>query len=320
MPRSPRTTDPPRSGHTSESRARRGEGRRLARVVHELHPEVSFSRAKRAVADGQVLVDDVPVRDPGALVAEGARVVWRRELPIEREDMVRIELVHADADVAVVVKPAGLLTVPTPEGEKDTLLSRVALAVARRRGERPYVGVVHRLDRDTSGLVVFATRRAALADLQAQLLDRSMGRVYDAVVLGDLAAEAGTIDRTLIGDGVRRRRWVARIGERGKTAVTHWRVVERFGVATRVRVTLETGRTHQIRIHFAAAGFPLVGEPVYRAPGVEPDAIAFGRQALHAGELRFRHPRDGREMVFEAALPEDLERLLAELRRGRMAR
>jgi 23S rRNA pseudouridine1911/1915/1917 synthase len=301
--------------------------RRLARAVQELEAGLSFSRAKRAVLDGQVTVDGEPVRDPGALVPAGAVVSWHRDRPIERQSEERVALVHADADVAVADKPAGLLTVPTPAGERDTLIARVAQALARertaaerKRGVRPHVSVVHRLDRDTTGLVVFALNRPALADLQGQLLDRSMGRGYDAFVLGDVAGEAGTIDRALIGDGVRRRRWVTRPGERGKPAVTHWRVTERFGVATRLRVVLETGRTHQIRIHLAAAGHPVVGEPVYRARGVAPDTIPFPRQALHAAELRFRHPRNGRDLLFTAPLPEDLERLLDGLRRGRMAR
>lgn len=320
---SPTRTRPsriPRTGSATTS------GRRLARAVQALNPELSFSRAKRAVLDGQVTVDGETVRDPGALIPEGALVAWERSRPIEREIDTRLALVYADADVAVVDKPAGLLTVPTSAGERDTLVARVAQALARertaaerRRGERPHVAVVHRLDRDTTGLVVFAVSKLALADLQGQLLDRSMGRGYEAVVLGDVAGEAGTIDRALIGDGIRRRRWVTRPGERGKPAVTHWRVVERFGSATRLRVVLETGRTHQIRIHLAAAGHPVVGEPVYRARGVEPDAIPFPRQALHAVELRFRHPREERDLLFTAPLPEDLAGLLDGLRRGRMA-
>jgi 23S rRNA pseudouridine1911/1915/1917 synthase len=302
----------------SDPQSRRPERRRLARVVQELHPELSFSRAKRAIDAGQVEVDGATVRDPGALVEPAATVVWRRDRPATPAGAIRVELVHHDGDIAVAIKPAGLLTVPTPAREKDTMLSRVALAVARREGSRPFLAVVHRLDRDTSGLVVFAASRPALASLQAQLLDRTMGRQYTAVVAGEMSADAGTFDRALIGDGLRRRRWVTRAGETGKPAVTHWRVVERFAGATRVEVALETGRTHQIRIHFAAAGHPVLGEPVYRAPGIEPPPAAIGRQALHAGRLSFTHPRDRRPLVFEAPLPADLERLLAELRRGRI--
>ncbi len=295
--------------------------RRLARVVQDLHPGTSFTRAKRAVAEGQVLLAGVPNRDPGALVPAGAEVRWDRNRPADRTPPeLRVELRHADDDVAVAVKPAGLLSIPTPEREKDTLLSRLALAVHRKRGERPFLAVVQRLDRDTSGLVVFATSRRGQASLSHQLLNRTMTRVYDAVVEGEMHGEAGTIDAALVGDGVHRRRWVARPGERGKPSVTHWRVIERLAGATRLRVSLETGRTHQIRIHLASIGHPVVGEPVYRAGEEKEPAIDFPRQALHAGELAFSHPADGREMRFEAPPPEDFERLLKRLRRKRSQR
>jgi 23S rRNA pseudouridine1911/1915/1917 synthase len=287
---------------------------RLARLVHELDPTESYSRAKRAVLDGRVTVDGATMRDPGAIVAAGAVVAWDPAQAATREsDVPPIVLLHEDDDVVVAAKPAGLLSMPTPHREKDTLVSRVALAVTKRRGRRPYLAVAHRLDRDTSGLIAVAASRRGLEALQAQLLDRSMTRQYTAIVEGDLTSEAGTFDRALVGDGVRRRRWVARPGERGKPAVTHWRVLRRFGVATLVEVALETGRTHQIRIHFAAAGFPVVGDPVYHAGEGAEKAIDFPRQALHAGELAFLHPADRRPMRFTTPAPPDFERLLERL-------
>jgi 23S rRNA pseudouridine1911/1915/1917 synthase len=289
---------------------------RLARALAARHPETSFSRAKRAIEEGQVSVDGEIVRDPGEWVASAAQIEWLRDRPADRTPArLRIDLVHADPHVAVAVKPAGLLTMPTPDREKDTLLSRLALVVARRKGKRPFLAVVHRLDRDTSGLVAFATSRRGLTSLQSQLADHSMSRVYDAVVAGEVAGEAGTFDQALVGDGVRRKRWVAAAGELGKSAVTHWRVVERLRGATRLQVALETGRTHQIRIHFAAAGHPVLGDTVYFAgAGRPPRRPRLGRLALHAAELSFRHPADGRPMRFTAPLPEELEDLLAELR------
>jgi 23S rRNA pseudouridine1911/1915/1917 synthase len=298
---------------------RREAARRLARVVHSLHPELSFSRAKRAVLDGQVLVDGERVTDPGQLVPAAADVRWVRDLPAGRHAQ-PTALVHADADVAVADKPAGLLSVPTPARERDTLVSRVTLSISRHRGSRTHVSVVHRLDRDTSGLLVFALSRRGLSSLQAQLLDRSLSRIYDALVSGVLPAEAGTVDRALIGDGVRRRRRVVRAGETGKPAVTHWQVTERFADATRVRVSLETGRTHQIRIHLAAAGHPVLGDRVYRAPGRDFVEAPIARQALHATELGFQHPRDDRSMRFRSPPPADFEQLLAALRRGKIGR
>ncbi len=294
---------------------------RLGRVLQALHPELSFSRAKRAILQGQVRVDGELRRDPGLWVEPGQSVVWERDRPVQRTpEALRVELLQADSEVAVCVKPAGLLSMPTPEREKDTLLSRLALAVKRKTGRRPFLAVVHRLDRDTSGLVVFATSRPAQASLQAQLLDRSMSRIYDAVVAGRVEGEAGTFGQALVGDGLKRRRWVVRPGEAGKMAVTHWRVVERLRGATRLRVSLETGRTHQIRIHFAAAGHPVLGERVYRVDEGKRDRSGLSRLALHATELAFRHPADGRPMRFTAPLPEELERLLERLRRGRIAR
>ncbi len=294
---------------------------RLARRVSELYPELTFSQAKRAVEEGRVSIDGAIVQSAGASVPAGAQVLWDRNRPLTRSfQNLRVELLHQDRDVAVANKPAGLLTVPTSDRERATLISRIALAVASRRGERPFVAAVHRLDRDTSGLVVFAISRRALESLSAQLRDRSMTRLYDAVVEGVVDVEAGSFDSALIGDGLRRRRWVVRPGEHGKPAVTHWRVVRRFAEATHVRVALETGRTHQIRIHFAVAGFPVVGDPVYRAGRGAPMRVDFARQALHAAELLFRHPADDQAMRFRVPLPEDMERLLARLARQRSKR
>lgn len=295
---------------------------RLARRVQREHPELSYSRAKRAVEGGQVSVDGAVVSDPGASIAAGSRVLLDLNRPVERAiARPRVELLHVDADVAVAVKPAGLLTQPTTAREKDTLLSRVSLAVARRRDERPYVGVVHRLDKETSGLVVFALSRRALESLQEQLLSRALARVYEAIVEGELERDLGVFDSALVGDGTHRRRWVAREGERGKPALTRWEVIARLGgVATHVRASLETGRTHQIRIHFAAAGHPVLGDRVYRPRHWSEPLVAAPRQALHAGELEFRHPDGGRKLRFTAPLPEDFRALLAKLRRERKRR
>lgn len=302
---------PERAGGPVAPKAPPGH-QRLARLLQSHHPDLSFTRAKEAVAAGQVLVDGAVATDPGAWVAGGAAVDWDPNRPRHRQE--RIEVVHLDADLVVVAKPAGLLTIPTTDGEeRDTLLARVVREL-RRRGERPHVEVVHRLDRETSGLLVFARGRDALHALQAQLLDRSMGRVYTAVVEGEMHNSAGTFDRALVGDGLRTRRWVAGPGQVGKASITHWRVTERFAGATRVEARLETGRTHQIRIHFAAAGHPLLGDAVYRPAGSPPFPLPVPRVALHAGELYLVHPRDGRRERFRLPVPADLEELLERLR------
>ena len=144
-----------------------------------------------------------------------------------------------------------------------------------------------------------------------------MERVYEAIVEGDLARDSGSFDRALVGDGTHKRRWVARPGERGKPAVTHWEVVKRFGVATHVKARLETGRTHQIRIHFAAAGHPVVGERVYRPIRMDEAEIDAPRQMLHAGQIAFSHPSTGRRVKLETPPPADFAAALAALRKWR---
>jgi len=288
---------------------------RLGRAVQGRFPELSFTRAKQEIASGRVRVGGLVVDDPGAWIDPAARLEWLRDAPAGRRAKARaVELAWADEDVVVAVKPAGLLTQPTPAREQDTLLSRVSLELARRReGERGFLAVVHRLDKETSGLVAFAASRRALEALQAELEQHTMHRVYDALVEGSVYEEAGTFAQELIGDGTHRKRWVAKPGERGKPAVTHWRVVRRFPTATRVTVELETGRTHQIRIHFAAAGHPVIGDRVYRPARLPRFPIPFKRLALHAGELAFAHPRGGRPVRVTAPPPEDYQRLLEKL-------
>lgn len=289
------------------------DAERLARRVQREHPELSFSRAKSFIEEGKVRVGGEVERDPGAWIPPATAIDLDPGLPRHGGEG-RVDLVHLDADLVVVAKPAGLLSVPTTLGEeRETLVSRLQKEL-RRRGGASFVAVVHRLDRDTSGLLAFARNLAAQHALQEQLLDHSLGRVYDAVVEGDLAAEAGTFDWPLVGDGVRRRRWVAGAGEEGKWAVTHYRVLERFGIATLVEVRLETGRTHQIRIHFSAAGHPVLGDAVYRPREAGPFPVPVERLALHAGALQLRHPRDGRELRFTAPRPDDFAALVTRLR------
>jgi 23S rRNA pseudouridine1911/1915/1917 synthase len=297
---------------------------RLARRVAADYPELSYTRAKRAVEEGQVTVDGERVADAGAWVHASQQVRWDRNAERERSvESAPVELLHVDADVVVAAKPAGLLTQPTPAREKDTLLGRVSSALARRKAAgsgRPFVSVVHRLDKETSGLVAFAVSRRGLESLQRQLADHSMERIYEALVAGDLERDAGTFDRALVGDGTHRRRWVARHGEQGKPAITHWEVVQRFGVATRVRVRLETGRTHQIRIHFAAAGHPVIGEKVYWPIRMEESEIEAPRQMLHAGEIVFAHPATGKRVRVAWPPPADFAEAIRPLKRQRPRR
>jgi 23S rRNA pseudouridine1911/1915/1917 synthase len=222
-----------------------------------------------------------------------------------------LSILHEDYDCVVVDKPAGLLTLPTAEREKDTLLSRVSLYLQHRYRRRPYVGVAHRLDKDTSGALVFARSRDALHAFQELFRRHGIEREYVALVEGDMPG-AGTLDADLVRDRGDRRRGVARPGQQGRRAVTHYRILERLGRASLVSARLETGRTHQIRVHFAAAGHPVLGDTVYgeRIPG----GGGAPRQMLHARILGFAQPRTGAVVRCEAPLPGDFEKVLAALR------
>ena len=288
---------------------------RIVRRLQQLHPGVSATRLKRAVLEGQVTLAGGALDDPGALVADDARLLWDAGRPVRRRVASALKVLYEDGDAVAVVKPPGLLTHPTEAKEKETLLSRVSAYVQRRHGggKRTYVSVVHRLDKETSGILVFARSRRGLVALQSQLRAHAMDRRYLAVVEGNLAGEAGTFDQDLVEDRGDRRRGVAKPGENGIRAVTDWRVVERFGIATLVEARLRTGRTHQIRVHFAHAGHPLVGDPVYRDPRRSPFPLPFRRQALHAGRLGWATP-DGKAVQLECDPPSDFQELLRALR------
>jgi len=219
-----------------------------------------------------------------------------------------LKILHEDADVIVIDKPAGLVVHPGA-GQPDRTLLNALLAHAPKLAGVPRGGIVHRLDKDTSGLLVVAKTVEAQAELVKQLASRSMRRIYLAVVQGDPPA-SGSIDAPM-GRDVRSRVRMA-VTHRGKPARTTFRVVERFGHAALLECRLETGRTHQIRVHLQHIRHPLVGDSVYRR-GTR-HGWSFPRQALHAAELTFTHPRTGKAMTWRAPLPRDMKRLLEELR------
>ena len=287
---------------------------RIVRRLSALHPTETASRLKRAVLEGQVTVNGVVVDDPGAVVGAADEVAWDPNRKVRRHVDTSLTVLHEDADSVAVLKPAGLLTHPTEAREKDSLLSRVSAWAARREKGRPYISVVHRLDKETSGILVFARTRRGLVALQAQLRAHTMRRAYLAVVEGNLPRDRGTFDRDIVEEEGERRKRVAKPDEKGIPAVTEWKVLERFGLATLVEARLKTGRTHQIRIHFSHAGHPLVGDPVYRDSRRPPFPVEFRRQALHAVELGWDTP-DGEKVLLRAEPPADFAGLVAELRK-----
>jgi len=277
---------------------------------------LSRRAAREAVRAGRVDVAGETRDEPGAEIAEEAPLSHHPDRPSRRRVRTALKVLEEDADLIVVEKPAGLLSVPTAEREKDTLLSRVSLYLQHRYRRRPYVGVVHRLDRDTSGTIVFARNRETLRALQDLFRAHAIEREYVAIVEGHPAG-SGEFAAPLSGDGTATRRRVARGGERGRRAVTRYRVEEHLEGAALVAVELETGRTHQIRIHFAEAGHPVLGDAVYRPRNFPEPPIPAARQMLHARRLGFSHPRDGRPVRVASEPPEDFTRAVAALRSRR---
>ncbi|HVY45139.1 MAG TPA: RluA family pseudouridine synthase [Minicystis sp.] len=284
---------------------------------------VPWSEARRLVRSGKVRVAGETWTDPQRAVRAGAPLSLHLRAPAPR--VARVRALEADlfawvdAAVAVVRKPAGMSTVPfgdEPE-EELTLDALVREALARRdaiRGRAP-LGVVQRLDKGTSGLVVFARTVAAKRHLAQQLRKHTMLRRYLAIAHGDVAA--ATIRSHLVPDRGDRLRGSAPEGRReGQLAVTHVERLERLDGATLVACRLETGRTHQIRIHLAEAGHPIVGETVYTR-GFAGPIVPAPRPMLHAAELGFEHPTSGRAMRFEMPPPADFEETLQRLRRPR---
>ena len=267
---------------------------------------LSRRKAREYVETGRVDLAGAPCREPGTAVDGDEPVRLDLNRPALGKVRSNLRVLLEDDDVLLVEKPAGLLSVPTEAKEKDTLLSRVNSYLQYRHGKRPYVGVVHRLDKDTSGVLVFTRTREALRELQDLFRRHQVEREYVAIVEGRLNQDSGTIGLELVRDRGDRRRGTARHGEPGIRAVTHVRVIERGSGATLVSLRLETGRTHQIRVHLAALGYPVLGDAVYRPKSFPPPRTAVPRQMLHARTLGFR--LGGRSIRAESPIPEDFRR------------
>lgn len=285
---------------------------RIDRFVTERMPDTSRSYVQRLIESGDVLVNGEPTR-PSYKIGAGDRIEVRSprpEAPAEiTPAIIPIPIVFEDDDVMVFDKPAGLVVHPAAGNWRGTLMNgllhhRPALA------RLPRAGIVHRLDRDTSGLLVVAKSERAFASLTKQLAERSMGRRYLALAVG-VCRSSGTIDAPIGRDPVSRVRMAVVAAERGKAARTHY---ERLALGTLegrdlslLECRLESGRTHQIRVHLRSIGHPLVGDTLYGGPALG----GFARQALHAWRLALRHPADGRPMQWRSPLPDDLRALCA---------
>jgi 23S rRNA pseudouridine1911/1915/1917 synthase len=297
-------------------------GGRLDAALARLLPQYSRSRLQRWIDAGQVQVDGLAA-DRSRRVLGGERI--RVEAEFEASTAVGAEtpgvplsIVHQDKSIFVIDKPPGLVVHPGA-GNRHGTLQNALLALDPALARVPRAGIVHRLDKDTSGLLVVARTPAAQSALVAALAARDIGREYLALCYG-LMTGGATVDAPIGRHRTLRTRMAVRPD--GREAVTHYRVERRYRAHTLARVRLETGRTHQIRVHLAHAGYPIVGDPVYggrrRIPaGASPAVLAalasFHRQALHAARLELEHPLTGKPLVFEAPVPPDLARLLAAL-------
>ena len=276
---------------------------------------LSRRAAREAVRSGRVDVNGAPSDEPGLDVPEGATLQFHAHRPLRRQVKTRLAVLYEDDDVLIVDKPAGLLTVPTEAREKDTLWSRALHYLQHRYGGRPHAGIVHRLDKDTSGALVFARNRAAHHALQDRFRTHAIDREYVALVEG-APSDSGTFDADLVREpGLRRT--IARKGQEGRRAVTRYKTLERLGEAALVSIRPETGRTHQIRVHFSAGGHPILGDKVYGRPGS--GAKSAPRQMLHARRLGFPHPKTGLTVSAESPLPDDFEKVLSLLRAKKKA-
>jgi len=284
------------------------------RVAHEFG--LSRRGALEAVRRGQVDVCGQTCLEPGRDIKSDASLAYNPGRPRTETSACRLTVLYEDPYVLIVDKPAGVLTQPTPERERDTLLERAGRYLARtRKLGSPFVGIVHRIDKRTSGVILLVCSPKALRPFQGLFRTHAIERSYLAVVEGSVQPPRGTFDWPLVSDRGDGRRGAVRRHDQGLTAITHYEEIEQFGgTATLVACRLETGRTHQIRIHLAEAGYPIVGDFVYRPKTRAPFPMAFPRQALHAHSLGFVHPMTGQTLRIEAPLPSDLSELIAALR------
>ncbi len=291
-------------------------GQRLDVVLAELLPDFSRSRLAQWIKDGKVLVDNAPAT-PKTKLWGGESVQVETEPDPEtvsyQPEPVPLDIVYEDDALLVLNKPPGLVVHPAAGNWTGTVLNGLLYAFPQLSSV-PRAGIVHRLDKDTSGLMVVAKTLAAQVNLVRQLQARTVKRQYLALVEGILETE-DTIEAP-IGRHPKERTKMAVVGNGGKPAITHWRAMVQYRAHTLVNCRLETGRTHQIRVHMAHIGHPLAGDPLYggrnrgASDAVKAAVQTFARQALHAAKLGLVHPVTGKNMQWKASLPEDFEVLL----------
>ncbi|MGG3842444.1 RluA family pseudouridine synthase [Anoxybacillus kestanbolensis] len=291
------------------------DGERIDKVIAELNEQWSRSQVQQWLKEGRVLVNGKAVKPNYKCHVDDEVVISIPDpepLDVEPEP-IPLDIYYEDADVLVVNKPRGMVVHPAPGHMHGTLVNALLAHCKDLSGINGVLrpGIVHRIDKDTSGLLMVAKNDLAHESLVNQLVNKTVTRKYQAIVHGVIPHDYGTIDAP-IGRDPRDRQSMA-VVENGKEAVTHFRVLERFEHYTFLECQLETGRTHQIRVHMKYIGYPLAGDPKYGPRKTLP----IDGQALHAGVLGFHHPRTGEYLQFEAPIPHEFERLLDMLRNNR---
>lgn len=291
-------------------------GERLDTFLARVEQTLSRSGAQKLIEEGHVRVNGKSGRkndrlNPGDTVEYS--IPEAKPVEIAATEM-PLEIVYEDEDVLVINKPKGLVVHPAAGHSDDTLVNGLIYAMGESlsgiNGElRP--GIVHRIDKDTSGLLAVAKNDYAHTMLASQLKDHTMARTYEAIVCGNLKEDSGTVDAPIGRHPSDRKKMC--VTQRGsRNAVTHWEVIERYRGYTHIRCRLETGRTHQIRVHMAYIGHPILGDTVY---GHKKPELGLTSQCLHAGALCFQHPRDGRPVMVFAPLPQYFQDVLDKLRK-----
>lgn len=289
------------------------QGQRIDKFVADQFSDWSRSQVQNWIKEGNVLVNDKTVKANYSITLSDEiklAIPEQKELSIEAEN-IPLNIVFEDKDVIVINKPRGMTVHPAPGHYTGTLVNALMYHCKDLSGINGVLrpGIVHRIDKDTSGLLMVAKNDLAHRSLAEQLNEHSANRIYVALVHGNLPHEKGVIDAPIGRDVVDRKRMVV-TDKNSKKAITHFSVIERFDGFTLVKCKLETGRTHQIRVHMKYIGYPLVGDPIYG----QKKSLKIAGQALHAKTLGFKHPRTKEYLEFNSDLPEDMMGLIERLR------
>jgi 23S rRNA pseudouridine1911/1915/1917 synthase len=296
-------------------------GSRLDQSLAKLLPEYSRTQLQDWIKNDKVKVNQQTAK-ARATVFGGEVITIDAELKAQPEWLaqpIQLDIIHEDEAFIVINKPIGMVVHPAAGNPNSTLLNALLHHIPELQ-KLPRAGILHRLDKDTSGLLVVAKTQPALMNLSKQLKNRDISRIYQAIVCGVMTG-GGTVDEPIDRHPIARKRMA--VSETGKLAITHYRVMERYRAHTRIKVQLETGRTHQIRVHMAHIYYPIFGDQTYgnrlQLPkGASPEFIealrSFKRQALHAFELSFLHPTTHEMVTFQAPLPEDMQKLIVALK------